>query len=175
MSTPEQQSKEKFEKLKEFLEGEYCLIHLDSGIEGVTLPSHLLKRYQVTLQVSRFFRGGLELTPEQISTDLVFDGSYFTCVVPLSAIWGTTSAGGENVLWPDSAPREVLAKILNESIRLEKGDTKTPEPQVALAPAPKPTLTAVQPTVTLKAAKSPKTRARKSSTKKKTPKLKLVK
>jgi len=117
----EKEQLEKYNKLSQLLEAEYCLIHLDSGLDDVLLPPHLLKRFQVTLQISRFFRSSLELTKEHISTELLFEGSYVSCYIPLVAIWGATSATGENTLWPESAPREILAKILGESLRLEKG------------------------------------------------------
>lgn len=104
-------SKRKFKALSELLEQEYVLVHLLTGAEGVCLPDYLKSGPNVTLKISRWFRGGMDITEERICADLLFNGSYFTCFIPLPAIWGATSAKGENIIWPDSMPPEAFAAL----------------------------------------------------------------
>ena len=127
------QGKEKYETINLFLEEEFMLLHLDSSKKGVVLPTHLMGNGTVTLKLSRLFRGGIEVTKEQISADLLFGDAYFSCAIPLPAVWGVTGYKGNNVIWPESTPPEILEKIAT---------TAAPQPQPAPkkeAPAEKPT------------------------------------
>lgn len=104
-------TKPKFEALNRFLLDEYVLVHLDPTSSGVVVPSHLAKGEVLTLKLSKLFRGAMDLSREKVTADLLFDDDYFTCVVPLSAIWGATSFGGETVVWPESAPPNILRSL----------------------------------------------------------------
>ena len=111
MNTPKVTIKEKYETVNTFLEGEYVMAHLDPSTDGVDLPVHLMSGKNVTLKLSRLFRGGMDLLEDRIEASLLFGSSYYACIIPLSALWGVTSAKGESVIWPDCAPTEVLEQI----------------------------------------------------------------
>lgn len=122
MSVCQISTKPKYEALNRFLLDEYVLIHLDPTCAGVVVPAHLTKTQVVTLKLSKLFRGAMELTKEKVSADLLFEQDYFSCVVPLDAVWGATNDKGDTVVWPESAPPNVLKSI--------------PQPKAATAPAP---------------------------------------
>ena len=106
---------ERFKAIDSFLEEEYVLVHIDSRASGVKLPPHLMDNPSITLKLSRLFRGGIELKPSQIETDLLFGDRYFSCEIPFVAIWGATNCDGNNVIWPESTPAEILQKIFVQS------------------------------------------------------------
>lgn len=112
--------KERFTAIDQFLDEEYVLVHIDSRASGVKLPPHLMENPSVTLKLSRLFRGGIELKTSQIETDLLFGDRYFTCVIPFAAIWGATNCDGNNVIWPESTPAEILQKIFVQSTSEKK-------------------------------------------------------
>lgn len=101
----------KLEVLKDFLKQEYVLVHLNPKGDGVVIPDHLASDASVTLKLSRYFRGNMELTGERVTADLLFGGSYFTCIIPIDAIWSCTSEDGQNPIWIQSAPPEVAKKV----------------------------------------------------------------
>lgn len=119
--------KERFKAIDSFLEEEYVLVHIDSRASGVKLPPHLMDNPSITLKLSRLFRGGIELKTSQIETDLLFGDRYFSCVIPFVAIWGATNCDGNNVIWPESTPAEILQKIFVQSTN-DKKKTKEKEP-----------------------------------------------
>jgi stringent starvation protein B len=130
MSICQVSTKPKYEAVNRFLLDEYVLIHLDPSRPGVVVPAHLAKGEVLTLKLSKLFRGAMELTREKVTADLLFDQDYFSCVVPLDAIWGATSEKGETVVWPESAPPNVL-KGIPENKRATAAAIAT-----AAAPAP---------------------------------------
>ncbi len=103
---------EKLEALNRFLSDEYVLVHVNSLAEDVNLPTHLMNQSSVTLKLSRHFRGSLEVTEEKVTAELLFGESYFSCLIPLAAIWGVTGVKGNNVIWPESTPKDVLKQLL---------------------------------------------------------------
>jgi stringent starvation protein B len=109
-------SQEKRETLERFLSDEHALVHIAPQAEGVELPEHLTKNPTVTLKLSRYFRGRLEISESLVTAELLFGESYFPCKVPLSAIWGVTSIRGQFLMWPESAPSEVLASLEQQAI-----------------------------------------------------------
>ena len=104
----------KKEKIENFLNEEYVLLHINTKSENLTIPLHLRQGNTVVLKISRFFRGEMELTDENVIANLLFSGSYFTCIIPYEAIWGITNSKGENIFWPESTPKEVLEDIFAE-------------------------------------------------------------
>ncbi len=118
-------TKEKYEAVNKHLEEEYVLVHLAPSIAGTTLPEHLMANNSVTLKLSRLFRGGIEVQKSKIVTDLLFGDKYFSCVIPLKAVWGLTSHNGKNFIWPESTPAEVLEQLLKFP---PKEEPKTPQP-----------------------------------------------
>jgi stringent starvation protein B len=110
---------------------------------GVTVPTHLAKGEVLTLKLSKLFRGSMELTREKVTADLLFDEQYFTCTVPLEAVWGATSEGGETVIWPESAPSTVIksAKVAKPQPAAAKvEETPVAEPVEVSVSAPEPVL-----------------------------------
>ena len=118
--------KEKYDAVNRFLEGEYVLVHVDPRQPGVDLPPFLMAGPSVTLKLSRLFRGAMAVEKENISAELLFSGRYFTCTFPFTALWGITNERGENLIWPDSTPQEVLGEIM-------AAETKAPQSKDAEA------------------------------------------
>lgn len=112
MSDSQKLTKEKHQLVNKCLNDEYVLVHLDSRKENVDLPQHLMNQPLVTLKLSKLFRGGLALEDDKIVTDLLFDRGYILCSIPLEAVWGVTNAGGDNFVWPQSTPVEVVGNQL---------------------------------------------------------------
>jgi hypothetical protein len=111
MKEKEASLKERFETINRLLEEEYVVVHVDASQAGVVLPGHLSRSHSVTLKLSKFFRGGIEVTEQSIVTNLLFDNEYFECTLPMQAIWGVTTVKGNNIVWPENAPQEILQKI----------------------------------------------------------------
>src|SRR5262245_32431271 len=103
---------EKKKALDEMLSGDYALLHLDSRVEGVSLPAHLMGSPMVTLKVSRLFRGVMSVNDDDVCAELLFDDSYFSCRVPYTAVFAISSERGKSTMWPESIPKEVAAQIL---------------------------------------------------------------
>lgn len=117
MSEEANVEKEKFETINRLLDDEYCVVHVDAGAPGLVVPSHLYHNQSVTLKLSRLFRGGIEIFSDRVVANLLFDTSYFECIIPFKAIWGVTSATGHNVVWPQSAPQEILKTLIEATSR----------------------------------------------------------
>lgn len=98
----------KLETINTLLSFEYILIFVNPKIEGTKLPDYLMDNDSVTLRISRFFQGTLELKEDRIEAVLKFNGIYHTCVLPAESIWGAMTPTGENVLWLESAPDGVV-------------------------------------------------------------------
>lgn len=108
-------SDEKYKILKKHLDlDEFLLVHLIPYFEGVIVPEKYAEQSSLTLKLSYYFRGNLELTEDLITTELRFDGNYFTCSVPLDAVWGCTTLANKNFLWPENIPPESLGSITSE-------------------------------------------------------------
>lgn len=104
---------EKQKNLTRFLDDDdYVLVHLDPRNKDLFVPEHLTRDSSVTLKLSRYFRGKLEINEDAICAELLFGGEYFSCVIPFEAVWGCTSETGENIIWPESTPEEVLQNLL---------------------------------------------------------------
>lgn len=64
------------------------LIAIDSNVEGVVLPKHLMNSIQVKLNLSYSFATNVfEIDEEKIRIDLSFSGSRFLCVIPFTSIY----------------------------------------------------------------------------------------
>lgn len=119
-------AKEKQKALDRLLEETYAIVHVNTGFDGVLLPEHLLKSPSVALKISRFFRGELTLGENELKADLLFGDDYFTCVVPLGAVWRITSEGGSHMAWGEDAPDEIVASIKN-TLKTEKKNVEVAE------------------------------------------------
>jgi len=116
MSASSNLSSEKYWALKRFLQEEYLLVHINTSTEGLSIPSHLTQDASVTLKLSQYFRGTMNIDQNEIVAELLFAGDYTTCTIPLDAIWGCHSAKGNTSLWPESAPEEILQSILASAV-----------------------------------------------------------
>lgn len=128
-------AKEKQETLERMLSDEHVLVHLAPQAPGVELPDHLRRNPTVTLKLSRHFRGRMEISASEVSAELLFGERYFTCRVPLAAVWGMTSLRGQFLMWPDSAPTEVLA-TLEQQAQARKAEALAAEAEDGAAPVP---------------------------------------
>jgi hypothetical protein len=115
MAEQDSTQKEKFEALNRLLNDEYCVVHVDSAAPGLIVPTHLYRGQSVTLKLSKLFRGGIELMNDRIVCNLLFDKQYFECTIPLVSVWGVTSAKGSNIVWPQSAPQEILKNLVESA------------------------------------------------------------
>ncbi len=107
---------EKYSTLNKKLDDEYVLLHVNTADDLLSIPEHLKVKSSVTLKVSRWFRGAMELFEDRVDAELLFSGNYFSCSVPLRAIWGITAADGQHTVWPDAAPPDVLISLLNPQL-----------------------------------------------------------
>lgn len=98
------------------------LVHINPRQKGVILPEHLIGNRSVTLRLSRYFRGQLKTTEKQIEADLLFGSDYFTCVIPWKAIWGASSATGEEFVWNQAAPTHAVEVAEESEFSLEEGE-----------------------------------------------------
>jgi len=108
--------REKYKTLNKNLEEEYVLIHVNTADDLLNVPEYVKVKSSVTLKISRWFRGMMELYEDRVDADLLFNGSYFSCSVPLRAVWGITASDGQHTVWPDSAPPDVLISLLNPQL-----------------------------------------------------------
>ncbi len=107
------------EKRKFFNEGmefDHVLVQLDSRSEGVDVPAHLSQDPALTLKLSHLFQGETTEDEKAITSYLSFSGSYYCCYLPWTAIWGMTSSEGENRVWAEDLPREVMVRVAREKI-----------------------------------------------------------
>lgn len=114
----DQTTLEKYNAINRFLEETYLLAHIDPKIPGVDLPEHLRNTPWVTLKLSRYFRGGVEVLEDRIVTDLLFGDNYYTCTIPLASIWRLTSEKGNNLLWAENAPEGLAEMLLREAAQI---------------------------------------------------------
>ena len=110
-------SAEKLSLFQEWFTGDHVLIHLDSRIEEVIVPDNLKSNHSLTLKLSRLFQGQCEFDENDIRAYLKFDGVYRECVLPWKAVWGMTSAEGEQRIWSNDLPAEVIASLAVTKLR----------------------------------------------------------
>ena len=104
-------SHSKKEEVETALKGDHALIHIDARLDDVAVPSHLKPNPALTLKISYLFHGQLTVTDGGIEAYLRFSGNYFQCVVPWSAVWGLTTENGEQKIWNESLPQDLLAQL----------------------------------------------------------------
>ena len=108
-------AKEKRDTLERFLNDEHTLVHVAPRADDVEVPENLRHSPTVTLKLSRYFRGKMEISATGVSAELLFGETYFTCKVPFAAVWGMTSVKGQFLMWPESTPPEVLSTLERQS------------------------------------------------------------
>lgn len=105
------QKKKHFELL---LEQDHVLLHLDSRQEGVILPMNLSNNPALTLKVSKLFQGEMTYDDSSIVAYLKFSGEYFRCEMPWKSIWGMSSASGEQKIWQQDFPKELMFQVAKQ-------------------------------------------------------------
>jgi stringent starvation protein B len=109
-------TKEKRKFFDEGMEFDHVLVQLDSRAEGVDVPAHLSQDPALTLKLSHLFQGDTTHDEEAITSYLRFSGNYYCCYLPWTAIWGMTCSKGENKVWAEDLPREVMVRVAREKI-----------------------------------------------------------
>jgi len=122
--------------IEQWFANDHVLIHLDARRDGVDVPKHLRDNHSLTLKVSHLFQGPTSWNDVHLMALLKFNGDYYRCVVPWTAVWGMTSSENEQRIWPEDLPTEVvrdltLTKLREIGSRLLgiKRDKDTPAPE----------------------------------------------
>ncbi|MEN9846023.1 MAG: hypothetical protein RIS36_1170 [Pseudomonadota bacterium] len=126
--------------IERLLDDEQVLVHINPSTDGVVIPPHLSGNKTVTLRLSRFFKGDLSLDDEKVTAELLFGPEYFTCILPWDCIWGASSIRGQEYLWAESAPDEILQMFLSQ--RDERRTIMSRQDRYMPPPAMKPRRTA---------------------------------
>jgi hypothetical protein len=126
--------------IERLLDDEQVLVHINPTAPGVVIPPHLSENRTVTLRLSRFFKGDLCLDDQKVTAELLFGPEYFTCVLPWECIWGASSIRGQEYIWAESAPDEILEMFLSQ--RDDRRAVTTRQERYMPPPAMKPRRTA---------------------------------
>lgn len=126
--------------IERLLDDEQVLVHINPTTPGVVIPPHLSENRTVTLRLSRFFKGELCLDDQKVTAELLFGPEYFTCVLPWECIWGASSIRGQEYIWAESAPDEILEMFLSQ--RDDRRSVMTRQERYMPPPAMKPRRTA---------------------------------
>lgn len=133
----------KIKLFTEWMKGDHVLIHLDARREDVRVPEHLKEQTALTLKMSYLFQGKTEHNEEGITSYLKFSGLYQECHIPWSSIWGITSADGEQVVWPEDTPKELLKSSFIQHAEKQAVDSSSSSVSSPASARPKPNLTPV--------------------------------
>lgn len=112
MTTGTESRADQKQTIEKLLNDEQVLVHINPQCQGVHIPHHLFDNRTVTLRLSRFFKGALSTDSEKISAELLFGQEYFSCLIPWNSIWGASSIRGEEYIWAEAAPDEILEMVL---------------------------------------------------------------
>lgn len=100
--------------IERLLGDEQVLVHINPSQPGVVIPPYLMDNRTVTLRLSRFFKGRLSTDDTTIKAELLFGPDYFECLIPWSSIWGASSVRGEEFVWSEVTPPEILHLVLSQ-------------------------------------------------------------
>lgn len=112
MTTGRETTTDQKTTIERLLDDEQVLVHINPATPGVTIPTHLSENRTVTLRLSRFFKGDLTIDDHKVTAELLFGPDYFTCVLPWDSIWGASSIRGQEFIWAEAAPDEILQMFL---------------------------------------------------------------
>jgi len=137
MMTPDKDSAaDQKTTVERLLDDEQVLVHINPATDGVVIPPHLSENKTVTLRLSRFFKGDLCIDDDKVTAELLFGPEYFTCVLPWECIWGASSIRGQEYLWAESAPDEILHMFLAQRDErrtvMSRQDSYMPPPAMKL-------------------------------------------
>ena len=99
------------------MQGDHIMVHFSSAAPLVDVPESLRGEPSLTLKLSYNFQGATETTEEAITSYLKFSGAYYQCVIPWDSIWGFTSESGEQRLFPEDIPPEVVKEAAVKKLR----------------------------------------------------------
>ena len=100
--------------IERLLGDEQVLVHINPLQAGVVIPPYLMENTTVTLRLSRFFKGRLTTNDVEITAELLFGPTYFVCSIPWTSIWGASSVRGEEFVWTEVTPPEILHLVLSQ-------------------------------------------------------------
>lgn len=100
--------------IERLLGDEQVLVHINPQHTDVVIPPYLMENTTVTLRLSRFFRGRLSTNDLEITAELLFGPTYFVCSIPWASIWGASSVRGEEFVWSEATPPEILHLVLTQ-------------------------------------------------------------
>ncbi len=103
--------------ISRLLNDEQVLVHINPAFPGVTVPEYLMDNRTVTLRLSRYFKGRLSTNENQITAELLFGPNYFVCSIPWGSIWGASSVRGEEFVWTEATPPDILDLVLSQEER----------------------------------------------------------
>jgi len=111
--------------VQSFLEKGKIVIIVNSNVQGVVLPNHLMNKIQVKLSLSLKFKNPTYLLDDLIQTQLTFNGITGNVLIPYTAIYGLYEDKNpiNSMFWEDDVPAEIfeLADDIDEQIsKLEK-------------------------------------------------------
>jgi hypothetical protein len=123
--------------IERLLADEQVLVHINPSQPGVVIPPYLMDNRTVTLRLSRFFKGKLSTNDQEISAELLFGPEYFVCIIPWNSIWGASSVRGEEFVWTEVTPPEILHLVLaqEENSRAQEREGGRPRVRTARAAA----------------------------------------
>jgi stringent starvation protein B len=124
--------------IERLLDDEQVLVHINTTVTGVVVPSHLMQNKTVTLRLSRYFKGQLHTDTQKITAELLFGSVYHTCVIPWESIWGASAPHGEEFLWKEAAPDEIAHLLHDKPSTSSKGaTTTTPKTPISRSGSPR--------------------------------------
>ncbi len=97
------------------LADDHCLIHLNPTADGVVIPDHLRKEPTVSLKLSHYFAGSVQLREDRVEAELRFGATAFSCVFPYASIWAVSSVDGHLTVWEDRALHPSFPQMLRDS------------------------------------------------------------
>lgn len=103
--------------IERLLNDEQVLVHLNPAFDGVVIPAYLMDNRSVTLRLSRYFKGRLSTNDREITAELLFGPSYFVCSIPWGSIWGASSVRGDEFVWSDATPPDIMHLVLSQEER----------------------------------------------------------
>ena len=113
----EKRTEEKIECFELWMRGDHVMVHLDARAAGVAVPQMHAANPSLALQLSYAFRGETTHDDSEIRSYLKFNGEYFECVLPWSAIWGISSAEQDSRIWPQDMPKELLVRMAQNKLQ----------------------------------------------------------
>jgi hypothetical protein len=113
--------------IERLLNDEQVLVHINPNFPGVVIPAYLMDNRTVTLRLSRYFKGRLSTSEGEITAELLFGPNYFVCSIPWGSIWGASSIRGEEFVWTEATPPDILNLVLSQeerSAEIERNESR---------------------------------------------------